>query len=569
MGIKHFFSWWKTNFHSTITPIKKNQQLDISIDHLMIDLNALFHTSTQKIYEYGLYKQRRNYLYGQPYPKKMGGMYTQMKVFEDICENINQLVLLVKPTKKLILCVDGVAPLSKQNQQRQRRFKSASEKDEEEFTKFDSNCLTPGTKFMHYLTKYIDWYIRKTITLEPHWKHLEVIFSNEKSPGEGEHKLINYMRLHHIKQDTYCLHGVDADLIMLSLGTHLPNFYILREALHDHKYEFYILNIGESRHKLIEILNWNTSTFNSILSINDFIFMCFMVGNDFLPHVPSLEIIEGGIDHMISVYKKIGSQFGHLIDKSNMFMNVSLQQFLLEISKYDKEILETKLLKKKKYFEDILLEQNAVYDKTTHKYILNIDKYRTDYYTKHFSDINIKQLCHDYLEGLQWVMSYYTKGVPNWKWCFKHHYAPFAFELANFVSDYIHTTYTISKPATNFEQLLSVLPSKSHRLLPSPLSHLLLNESSIIKKKYCPSTFIIDLSGKGREWEGIVLLPIVDFDIISAEYQKIYHKLSPHDLLLTIERPTHSYIYSPISYQFSSFYGNLSECNCRVSVTSI
>lgn len=578
MGIKHFWHWYKTNFGEHIKNLRKHQDfksINVSIDNLMIDLNGVFHNSTQKIYQYGNCKPQRRLL-GQDKRKKMGGIQQQKMVFADVCSNIESLFSLVGPKKRLILCVDGPAPLSKQNQQRQRRFRSAMEKDDEEFTRFDSNSITPGTKFMDYLSKYIDWYIKKRITEDVKWQNVEVVFSNEKSPGEGEHKIINYIRKYGNREDGFCIHGLDADLIMLALGTHLPNFWILREDMYDYKNEFFVLDIGKTRKKLSTIMSWITDKnkddeieFNPEYSVNDFIFICFMVGNDFLPHIPSIEIIEGGIDFMLDVYKNVGERYGHLTrnEKDNIvFQKKPLEVFMGTIGQYNKGILEEKLLKKDKFFPDLLLENSAKI--VEGKYDLDIDKYKREYYEKCFTEgIDIKKLCHEYLEGMQWVLSYYTRGVPDWRWCFKHHYAPFAHELAEYIGDFKFSDKRETTPTKPFQQLLSVLPPKSYRLIPIPICQLLTSSSSPVKK-FCPDKFEVDISGKRREWEGIVLLPMVDFDVIEEEYSKHIDKVDKRELVRNNLGKSFVYKYDNSNqFLFKSYYGNID--NCCVSIKMI
>lgn len=169
-------------------------------------------------------------------------------------------------------CIDGVAPRAKMNQQRSRRFRAAQEAaDKEEERResiklfeamghpvseeamnkksWDTNAITPGTPFMDLLSKSLKYWISYKLTTDPGWKDLKIILSDSSVPGEGEHKIVDWIRRQRTHPDwdantSHVIYGLvswqvsgdgdkadpqDADLIMLSLATHEPHFRVLRE----------------------------------------------------------------------------------------------------------------------------------------------------------------------------------------------------------------------------------------------------------------------------------------------------------------------------------------------------
>lgn len=555
MGIKQFFKWFRTEFKTSITPVPLNGTAEVPIDTLLVDMNSIFHTAAQKVFRYGQYSGQKQFL-SKPYMPPNNNK-NQIKVYAESCRLLEYLVKVANPQKRVVMCIDGPAPIAKQCQQRQRRFVSARDHNPDQ--KFDSNAITPGTVFMDHLSKYIDWYLRKEMSDENSiWSRLEVIFSNEKVPGEGEHKLFNYLRkFADNANETYCINGMDADLIMLTLGSQLDNFYILRDNQYNRDSSYDCIDIGAVRKQLVTMLDWSEEsnhTFNPTQAVNDFVFMCFMVGNDFLPHMPAIEIAAGGLELMIQSYLAIGIEHGHLTNGSQ-FNPDAVKVFLETLSLQEKTILQNKASNRADFFPDEILDRNTA-DLGDGQYEVDIDTYRDEYYQEKLPDVDIKELCHHYLDGMQWVFDYYLDGVPNWSWYFDYHYAPFAHTLARHVKDYQFKRYEPSSPTEPFLQLLTVLPPLSARLLPAPLDTFLASGMS----EYCPMDFQTDLAGKRNTWEQVVLIPKIDYRRINRKYRSHVRRVSERDARRNVVGQHIRYQRGDREYFFKSYYGNIGTC---------
>ena len=180
---------------------------------------------------------------------------------------------------------------------------------------------------MAKLTQQLKYFINKKVSEDVEWQDVEVVLSGHEVPGEGEHKIMEYIRLAKAQPDydpnvRHCLYGLDADLIMLGLLSHDPHFCLLREEVTfgrqnqkkskelEHQ-NFYLMHLCIVREYLElefqelkepKALNF---AFDLERVIDDFILMAFFVGNDFLPNLPNLHINEGALALMFKVYKSV------------------------------------------------------------------------------------------------------------------------------------------------------------------------------------------------------------------------------------------------------------------------
>jgi 5'-3' exoribonuclease 1 len=352
---------------------------------------------------------------------------------------------------------------------------------------------------------------------------------------------------------------MDADLIMLGLCTHRPNFHILREN-HRDKREVYHIDLSSVRNELVKLLCSSSRTDPKRL-IDDFVLILFTVGNDFLPHLPAVEIITGGVEVLIEVYKKTDRYLTYRDSENKVwFDQTGFSSFFRILALYEEQLINTKINTRASYESDTLLEKHTKIDKGAYK--ISFDNYRNGYYDKHFA--GNRDCVKEYLEGVQWVLSYYTSGVPDWTWCYPHYYAPFSEDLADVLSSgYTHRRYPRTEPLKPFEQLMCVLPSTSSKLLPYPLCNLLTSPNSPIAEFY-PTEFKIDTEGKRNAWESIAILPRVDLAKIKKAFSSVSEQIDRKEMKRCVRGNTYLYRVDNTSvaagYTHKCFYGTLENC---------
>ena len=299
MGIPSYFSFIVKN-HSTI--IKKLAANKMKIDNLYLDCNSIIYDAVRNIDFTKLLESEVD------------------TIIKAVCSKIDEYIYQLKPNNSIYIAFDGVAPVAKLEQQRLWRYKSTYQNTISRSIfkttspdPWNTTAITPGTLFM---TKLNDK-IYSSYSDPDKYNVTSIILSGSDEFGEGEHKLFEYIRNYpeeHTDANTV-IYGLDADLIMLSIN-HLPiakNIYLFRETPEFIKSinaelepnESYIMDIPELT-KIITLDMNNGEELNTEQQQNriyDYIFMCFFLGNDFMPHFPSVNIRTGGVDKMLNAYK--------------------------------------------------------------------------------------------------------------------------------------------------------------------------------------------------------------------------------------------------------------------------
>jgi 5'-3' exonuclease len=265
--------------------------------------------------------------------------------------------------------------------------------------------------------------------------------------------------------------------------------------------------------------------------IDDFIFLCFFVGNDFLPHLPSFRIRNGAIDLILSIYKGFLPQMNGYLTKDCKLNMENINFLLKKISLVEEELGQDTTSSNQRFqnrgrggrggHQNNRNDQDQPEENKLEKEILAIKRtqdfakgnFRLKYYQSKFhieeSDLPrfLEKISKAYLEGINWVYSYYYTGCPSWEWYYPYHYAPLAFDLVN----HPRTEYSFSKgvPYRPMEQLMAVLPKQSGHALPICLRKMLAESQSEIIDFY-PIKFPLDTNGFKFAWMGVNLLPFVN-----------------------------------------------------------
>uniref|UniRef100_A0A0A9XX62 5'-3' exoribonuclease 1 n=1 Tax=Lygus hesperus TaxID=30085 RepID=A0A0A9XX62_LYGHE len=586
MGVPKFFRYISERYPCINETLKEYQIPEF--DNLYLDMNGIIHVCSHDD--------------GLTY------CTSEEQIFKDIFYYIELMFRLIQPKKIFMMAVDGVAPRAKMNQQRGRRFRTAKDAEEAEKkliqsgqelpagSRFDSNCITPGTEFMARLHEQLKFFVAYKVSTDKLWQKPKIVYSGHNVPGEGEHKIMDYIRYLRSRDDwnpntRHCLHGLDADLIMLGLCSHEPHFSLLREEVkftkkqkrpkNPEEIQFFLLHLSLLRDYLdceFQVLKQKLPfPYDLEKIIDDWVLMGFLVGNDFIPQLPNLHIGNNALHSLYQSYIEILPTLDGYINEGGHLNLERFEKYLDALSKYDldnyKEIsMDLKYFDTKTGKNESGKKPNGIsqlgsdneFDEDDEDAAITaeFEEFKIDYYKNKLEYENVTKevmmaQAEGYIRAIIWNLQYYYNGCQSWSWYFPHHYSPYLSDLKGF-KDW-NFDFPEDKPFLPFQQLLAVLPAASRNILPKAFRDLMTSPGSPIIDYY-PTDFETDLNGKKHEWEAVVLIPFIKEDALLEAMEPCLSKLTDEERLRNTHGPLYVYEYTPTDngkYKAPQFFPDL------------
>jgi len=403
-----------------------------------------------------------------------------------------------------------------------------------------------------------------------------VVVSTSTDAGEGEHKMFAYLREHARDDDNIAVYGLDSDLIMLSIlhSMRCSNIFIFRESpqfsksvlpvhLRSDTTELLFLDIRQLTLSILGEMDQSTHTRDitgipnyDTQRIYDYILISVFLGNDFLPHMVSLNLRGTGIEELLQLYAEhIAKRRVYLVSSDRTILWKNLRYFVGKLAAQEHrniidEFEQREKMAKRKYPESTEEEREFLFQKTPlvyrgdEEYICPTEEdWEKRYYRVCFPESNqgfaesigsskpdmfrrdetsfenpdkIAQVCTNYLEGMEWVFRYYSEGCPHWRWKYRYHYPPLLVDLYKHIPENAGSLLANipypNRPFHPMVQLSYVTPPSSHSLLPN---HMV----TFLRQKYA------ELFASIHEtkftwmfckyfWESHVILPVIHMHVL-------------------------------------------------------
>lgn len=583
MGIPGLFSYLEkyNNDDDTCSTIKKQLHNNISEINLFLDFNGAIYQNIKpelKTYDSLI-------IYTLKYLDDLVRLYTEDKN---------------KKLDLLFISLDGTPPRAKIEQQRHRRYHSTlfKYKQLELYKKYgkikihnvevdeqcpintdiDTTLISPGTDFMYKLG--ID--IKSHISESELYKDIEVHFSDWTIYGEGEHKILEFINQNYDKLNMLhignIIYGLDGDLIMLALSTHLNNIYLLREAsiygkyafIHgDHK--FLYLDIYELRNSIFQESQMNMLLSLDMLTendkeriIDDYICLMMILGNDFMPKIKWFTISNNAHQELLEIYFQIfnskddidkekdqqflysrekdkinhrylGDIFRLLSQKENDYAVTFFKKrkhakpFIhKDLSKFKKNIKILEFLPLKFTQNELLAFGYKAINNYDNKYKCN--DWRISYYLNCFnldSETLVsekKKIVETYIKTYLWNIRYYMQGhfSCDWDHYYYYDYAPTLLDIAVYMDSFdirktIKLSTSIPRPLTPLELLTIILPYSNSKHMPTKLFNLL---NTNYKSLFFPTDYSLNIMLHTRYYECTPVIPRINIDFIRSLFKQ-------------------------------------------------